>query len=83
MGMLVPSLDRESTNSLIVKLDTTNMPHSDISATTAAFAMLRKPEINRCGFARPALDLTCLPFTLCDNNYYKYGVQIWEVVRAF
>ena len=54
------------------------MPHSDISATTAAFATLRKPEINRRGFARPTL--MCLPFTPRDNNYYKYGFQIWEVV---
>ena len=50
------------------------MPHSDISATTAAFATLRKPEINRRGFASPAL--MCLPFRPRDNNYYKYGFQI-------
>ena len=79
MGVSVPSLHRESTDSEVGRYS--NMPHSDISATTAAFAMLRKPEINRRGFARPAL--TCLPSTPRDNNYYKYGFQIWEVVRAF
>ena len=45
------------------------MPHSNISATTAAFATSREPTINRCGFTRPTV--TCLPFAPCDNKYYK------------
>jgi len=53
------------------------MPHSDISATTAAFATLCKPEINRRGFARPAppsraYRLRHVTITI-TNMFSKYG----------